>query len=242
MIHELLTAFGTLAALAIILITLWRAISVMKSVGKNLSGVEKRLLDMWFAAEKVGSARPRIISGVDCYENWDNSLIRGLMRGAKHRIRILQTWFPEGEGDLDLWRFENLQQLQVEIFMAHFENPAILERVRFRRDFSDDVNEDELKSHIAKNVNACQKGLEDLFNKCKLKCGTFSASIWLYKGGMPFGPIYIIDDYAIFGIYPPHINSTAAPMIKFTITERPGELLQNAFETMKKKAEKVYKT
>lgn len=241
-IRELVKDVATLAAFAIVVITLWRAITVMKNVGKSVAGIEKRLLNMWFAAEKVGSARPRIISGVDCYETWDTSLVRGLMRGAKRNIRILQTWFPEGEGDIDLWKFENLHGLEIEIFMAHSQNPAILERVRFRRDFSNERSEEDLKAHIAKNVNACQKGLEDLFDKCRSKCGTFSASIWLYKMGMPFGPIYIIDDYAIFGIYPPHINSTAAPMIRLMITEGPGGLLEEAFETMKKTAEKVYES
>jgi len=209
-------------------------------IRKSLAGIEQRLLRMWFTAEKIGAARPEILPDVDCYETWDTSLVRGLLKGASRRIKILQTWFPEGEGDIDVWKLENLEELKVEIFMAHSDNPAVLERVRFRRDFSDDENEESLKAHIAKNVTACQKGLEGLFNQCKSESAKFSASIWLYKMGMPFGPIYIIDDYVIFGIYPPHINSTAAPMIKLPMTKGPAKLLEDAFRTMKNKAEKVY--
>lgn len=239
---EVLKPLGFLAGLGLATLLLWRGITTMNRLGKSLEGVEKRFLDLWFAAEQIGSTRPRLIPELVGYETWDTSMVRGLIKSARESIVILQTWFPEMEGDLDRWEFSNPEDLKIQIFMAHSENPAILERVRFRRDFPYQEPDESLKSLVDKNVNACARRLRYLFQEYKQQNKKFSGSVSLYKQGMPFGPVYIIDGMVLFGIFPPHINCNAAPMMRLSVNGKSGELFDDAIRTIKAAAEVIYCT
>jgi hypothetical protein len=239
---ELLKVLGYFAGLSIVIIAAWRGARAMISMGRRLDGIEKRFLDMWLTAEQIGSTRPRIISELVGYENWDTSLVRGLIKSARTRVIVFQTWFPEMEGDLDRWEFSNPDKLRVEIFMAHPANPAVLERVRFRKDFSLQDTDEELRASIGKNVGACAKKLISLFEEIKKKNKNFSGTVSLYHKGTPFAPVYIIDGLALFGIYPPQVNCNAAPMFRLSASDRSGRLLEEAVNTIKHASQRVYST
>jgi hypothetical protein len=230
---QLLRDTAPYASLAVILIAGWRlfrriheAETKLGGLANDLGEINSVLVQVRLDAEKVGRSLPEQVQGLEHFHKWDTRHVRSLMRSAKTRIWILQTWFPEMEADINEWKFDHPRSLDVRILMAAESNPAVLERVRFRGDFRKDHDDDERKSHIKQVADACEAMIRQ-----KLEGHRVQGKIARYEHGMPFGPIYLIDDHAIFGIYPPHQNCNYAPMLRVPAATPTGELVREAFET-----------
>lgn len=239
---EYVRTLGTIAGLALVVITMWRGWQRIKDLGTAVEGLNQKVHDMWFLAESIGSTRPAIVSDLVAYETWDTSLVRGLMASARRRLWILQTWFPEMEGDLDRWRFSDSAELEVIVLLAEAKNPAIAERTRYRDDFRN-LGDSERQQRVHNNVEACISRLRYMFD-ARTTPKALQASIFKYCTGMPFGPIYVIDDTIITGIYPPHVNCNAAMMLRFDARTPAGICIEMAFKTFRQKADcnQVYPT
>ncbi len=231
---QLLRDIAPFASLAVILIAGWRlfrrineAESKLSYLTNSLENVNALFLQVRLDAEKVGRSLPEQVHGLEHYQKWDTRHIRSLMRSAKDRIWILQTWFPEMEADIHEWRFDHPGRLEVRILMASDSNPAVLERVRFRGDFGKDSDDKVRKKHIRQMTGACEAMIQQKLDAFKLK-----GEIARYAVGMPFGPIYVIDNHVVFGIYPPQLNCNLAPMLRVPVATPTGELVCEAFETI----------
>lgn len=229
---QLLRDVAPYASLAVVLIAGWRLFGRIQEAESKLGQLTNGLQEIngvfrqvRLDAEKVGRSLPDQVQGLEHYQKWDTRHIRSLMRSAKDRIWILQTWFPEMEADLHEWRFDHPEHLNVRILMAADSNPAVLERVRFRGDFGKDSDDKARKKHIDQMTSACEAMIQQKLDDHNLK-GTIAR----YAHGMPFGPIYVIDDHVVFGIYPPHQNCNFAPMLRVPAMTPTGELIREAFE------------
>jgi len=241
-IGKLLRDLAPYATLIVVLIGGWKVLQRINEAEQNLAPLAKDLevinslfVQVRLDAEKVGRSRPERVQGLEHYNKWDTDLVRSLMRSAKKRVWILQTWFPEMEADIHQWHFDHTKSLEIRILMADGSNPAVQERVRFRDDFRKDSDETKRKNHIAQMVSSCQTMIESTLTKN----GIQTKEIMLYAQGMPFGPIYIIDDIVFFGIYPPHKNCNSAPMMRVPVDSDAGTLLRESFEVFWKSAKGV---
>lgn len=231
---QLLRDAAPFASLTVILIAGWRlfrrideAQVQLSSLTNSLDSVNAVFAQVRLDAEKVGRSLPEEVIGLEHYQKWDTRHVRSLMRSAKRRIWILQTWFPEMEADIHEWAFDYPERLEVRILMSADSNPAVLERVRFRGDFERDSDNRMRKKHIKQMTGACELLIQQRLDAFMVK-----GEIARYEVGMPFGPIYVIDDHVVFGIYPPHKNCNFAPMLRVPAATPTGELVREAFETI----------
>lgn len=229
---QLLRDLAPYASLAVIVIAGWRlfrrineAETKLARLNKDLAEINSVLFQVRLDAEKVGRSLPDQVQGLEHYQKWDTRHVRSLMRSAKRRVWIIHTWFPEMEADINEWTFDHPRRLDVRILLASASNPAVLERVRFRGDFQKDPSDEDRRRHIAQVTDACEAMIQQRLDVCGVK-GTIAR----YVRGMPFGPIYLIDDHAIFGVYPPHQNSNYGPMLRVGTAASTGVLLEESFD------------
>lgn len=241
---QLLRDIAPYASLIVILLAGWRlfrriqeAEDKLTQVGTSIQEINAVFLQVRLDAEKVGRSLPEEVLGLEHYQKWDTRHIRSLMRSAKSRIWILQTWFPEMEADIQDWKFDHPENLDVRILMAADSSPAVLERVHFRGDFEKDRDIAERQRHIRQMTEACEAMI-----KQRLEAHKVQGKIARYEQGMPFGPIYVIDNNVVFGIYPPHQNCNCAPMLRVPASSPTGELIREAFEKFWESAKKRAQT
>lgn len=149
--------------------------------------------------------------GVKYNRSWTMDDVNGAIRDASDRVWVLQTWIPTLNSDIGKWRDMN-EKVTFRILLA---NDSIAQaRIKYRPPCIP------LSKHnvdVIKNFNEHGYG-----PRIELK----------HYDGLPFGPIYIIDDTIYWGLYLPHLDSMIGPQFISSRQSLLGTLMEQSFEAV----------
>ena len=146
--------------------------------------------------------------------NWDNVLVK--VEEAQQRVYILQTWFPTLRLELSRWKTAiNREGVEFKILIA--DQSLVPFRLRTREAVS---------GLTIQNVEDIRGFISSLSvdKRSRLHVRFFSA--------IPFGPIYVIDNYIYWGLYLSHIDSMRGPSFRTRANSKLGQQVLASFDAL----------
>jgi hypothetical protein len=129
---------------------------------------------------------------------------------AQEQVSIVQTWFPTLEADIGQWQ-ELARGVACRILLAG--DPIVKARLKYRPHAIPLIGQNlALLSRFISENNA-------------------SFEVRLYDG-LPFGPVYIVDETVYWGIFLANRDSMMGPRFKTTRATAVGKMIIDSFESM----------
>lgn len=133
------------------------------------------------------------------------------IRTAKHRVWILQTWFPGLKLERKFWE-QALKGAEVDFRVLVLDAACVPNRLICRKDVA--------TSSLSENLAIFRVIHEKYAKDFKVRSYT----------SLPFGPIYIIDNDVYWGLYLPQRDSLDLPANRATAHSEFGHLLVEGYE------------
>ncbi len=173
---------------------------------------------------------PRLARTIRIWPRWDLPGIYSKMLGARKRVLILQTWFPNWDQEYSTWveLMKNIKALQKVGQVARFEFKVLLmdpslhdSRLRARGDLRDLI------------VGRTSMYLEPEIPKLREFVRSHSdeqteVGIALYNS-IPFGPIYCVDDYIYWGLFVSYKESMNSLCFRARADSEIGKAILDSF-------------
>jgi hypothetical protein len=150
--------------------------------------------------------------GVRYGTGWSKDTVNRAISNATERIWILQTWIPTLNEDISYWQDHVRDGVSFRILLAN--HTLIAARIKYRpRCFT-------MERH---NVEVI-KTFNENHNSVEIKVRHYS--------GLPFGPVYIVDDTVYWGIYLAHTDSMRGPQFVCSRESLIGNMIEESFNAM----------
>lgn len=152
--------------------------------------------------------------------DWETQSLRREMAKATSEVAVLQTWLPTLNADIDYWE-------------------AVGDRVIFRVLLAD---ESIVRARLCCRPTAVpltQQNVDRLTPTIGARGGRMEVRFFR---GVPFGPVYIIDNAVYWGIFLANRDSLLGPRFKTSRTSYLGRMVVSSFESMWSATESELKT
>jgi len=149
------------------------------------------------------------VMGVRYDRHWTTDDINKAISAAKNRVWILQTWIPTLSRDISHWKPLD-RNVTFQVLLGA--DNIITARLKYRP-----------RAVPLRDQN--RTILDDFITDVK------SGEVRLYTG-LPFGPVYIVDDRIFWGIYLANTDSMKGPRFRCSTKSDMGKMIVNAFEFM----------
>lgn len=181
---------------------------VIIGVTGSLAGIISLLYFMYPPFRRFSRARLPSLLGVKYAIPWTMDDVNRAIEKASDRVSILQTWVPSLNSDIGRWQNTN-EKVPFRILLA---TDSIAEaRTKYRQPCIP------LNKH---NVAVIKNFSHGESPRITLR----------HYDGLPFGPIYIVDDTIYWGIYLSHLDSMLGPQFISSRDSIIGKMIEQSFD------------
>lgn len=141
---------------------------------------------------------------------WRMDTVNHAINNAKKEVSVLQTWIPTLNRDIEYWEAAGHHVKKFRVLLA-----------------SDEIIE--ARKYCRRVESLTEHNIQSLLEEANREDRTLQIQRY---SGIPFGPIYIVDDHVFWGIYLAARDSLRGPMFRSTRDSYLGQLVIDSFEAL----------